>query len=153
MPDLFTHFVAARAPGVFIRDRRLVALLAIGTFLPDLVGKGLYWVLQCGESFSAASHSIVGVLLVSYLACLFIDEKLRRPGFAMLTAGGLIHLALDLIKNNLGSGSVHPLLPFHPFAVELGWIDPENVILLVPIDAVVLVAILLFERSRDRVRK
>jgi hypothetical protein len=153
MPDLFTHFVAARAPGVFVRDRRLVALLAIGTFLPDLVSKGLYWILQCGEGFATASHSILGVLLISYLACFFVDETLRRQGFAMLSLGGLIHLALDLIKDNLGAGSIHPFLPFHPFALEFGWIDPENVILLVPIDAAVLAAILLFERSRDRVRK
>jgi len=153
MPDLFTHYVAARAPGILVRDPRLVALLVIGTFLPDLVAKGLYWVFLTEETYLLATHSLLGVLLISYLACLFVDEALRRPGFAMLTLGGLIHLLLDMIKDNLGSGAVRPFLPFSPFALELGWIDPENVVLLVPIDAALLAAILLYERSRNRVRQ
>lgn len=153
MPDLFTHFVAARLPGAFVRDRRLQALLVLGTFLPDLVAKGLYWVLQAGETYSAASHSILGLLLISYLACLFVEEPLRRPGFVMLALGGAIHVALDLIKDNMGAGSVFLLLPFSIYSFDLGWIDPENVVLLVPLDALVLAGILLYERSRDRVRQ
>ncbi len=153
MPDLFTHYIAARAPGILVRDPRLVALLVIGTFLPDLIAKGLYWVFLTEETYPLATHSLLGVLLISYLACLFVDEALRRPGFAMLTLGGLIHLLLDMIKDNLGSGAVRPFLPFSPFALELGWIDPENVVLLVPIDAALLAAILLYERSRNRVRQ
>jgi len=153
MPDLFTHFVAARVPGAFVRDRRLQALLVIGTFLPDLVAKGLYWILRAGETFPAASHSILGLLLISYLACLFVDESLRRPGFVMLALGGVIHVALDLIKDNMGVGSVFLFLPFSTRSFELGWIDPENVVLLVPLDAALLAGILLFEWSRGRVRQ
>jgi membrane-bound metal-dependent hydrolase YbcI (DUF457 family) len=153
MPDLFTHFVAARAPGILLRDRRLVALLVIGTFLPDLVAKGLYWILLSGESFPVATHSILGVGLLSYLACLFVDETLRRRGFAMLVLGGFIHLLLDMIKDNLGGGAVRPFLPFSAFAFELRWIDPENVVLLIPVDAAVLAALLLIERKLDRVRQ
>ena len=82
-----------------------------------------------------------------------MGEALRRTGFAVLVLGGFIHLLLDMIKDNLGSGAVRPFLPFSTFAFELGWIDPENVVLLIPIDAAVLAAILLFERSRDRVRQ
>jgi hypothetical protein len=153
MADLFTHLVAARAPGVLMRDRHLVALLVIGTFLPDLGSKGLYWVLQAGDAYSVATHSLAGVLLISYLASLFVEEPLRRPGFVALLAGGLIHLAVDMAKANLGTGAVFPLLPFSDAAVEWGWIDSENVIFLVPIDALLLAAILLYERSRDRVRQ
>lgn len=153
MPDLFTHYVAARAPGILVRDPRLVALLVIGTFLPDLAAKGLYWIFLTGDTYPVATHSLLGVVLISYLACLFVDEALRRPGFAMLALGGFIHLLLDMIKDNLGSGAVRPFLPFSPFALELGWIDPENVVLLVPIDAALLAAILLYERRRNRVRQ
>jgi hypothetical protein len=153
MPDLFTHFVTARAPGVFVRDRRMVALLAIGTFLPDLASKGLYFILQAGEHFPAPSHSIAGVLAMSYLACLFIDASLRQKGFVMLALGGLIHLLVDMTKDNLGVGAVFPFLPFSTFTMEFSWIDPENVILLAPLDAALLVAILLYERRRDRVRQ
>lgn len=153
MPDLFTHYVAARAPGTLVRDPRLLALLILGTFLPDFVSKGLYWILRSGEAYPAASHSILGVILISYVACLFVDEALRKPGFAMLAVGGFIHILLDMVKDNLGAGAVRPFLPFSPRAVEFGWIDPEDVVLLAPVNAVVLAAVLLYERRRDRVRQ
>jgi hypothetical protein len=153
MADLFTHFVSARAPGVLLRDRHLVALLAIGTFLPDLASKGLYWILQSGNTFAIGTHSILGVVLLSYLACLFVEEPLRRSGFVMLLLGGLIHLAVDMAKDNFGAGAVYPFLPFSPAAVEWGWIQSENVVYLIPLDAVILAAILLYERRRDRVRQ
>jgi membrane-bound metal-dependent hydrolase YbcI (DUF457 family) len=153
VPDLFTHLVAARFPGAFIRDRRLQALLVIGTFMPDLAYKGLYWVMQTRESFGASTHSIVGVLLISYLSCLFLGEAIRRPGFVALAVGGWIHIAVDLMKYNLGGGACRPFLPFSSAGVELGWIDPENVVLLLPIDAAILVAALLLERRIARVRQ
>lgn len=153
MPDLFTHLVAARVPAAFVRDRRLQALLVIGTFLPDLAFKGLYWIFQARESFGVASHSIVGVVLISYLACLFVDESIRRAGFVVLTIGGLIHILVDLIKYNLGVGSARPFLPFSPVGIEWGWIDPENVVYLVPLDAAILAAVWLLERRRDRVQQ
>lgn len=153
MPDLFTHYVAARVPGTLVRDRRLLVLLIVGTFLPDFVSKGLYFLLQCGDKYPAASHSILGVVLTSYLACLFVAETLRRPGFVMLCAGGLIHICVDMVKDNMGAGTVHPLLPFSPIGIEFGWIDPENVVLMIPVDAAVLALVLLFERSRPRVQQ
>ena len=153
MADLFTHLVAARAPGIFVRDRRLVALLVIGTFLPDLASKGLYWVLRAGELYGHATHSILGVLLISYLAGLFVEEKLRRPAFAMLALGGLIHIVVDLIKDNMGVGPSCLFLPFLTGPLEVGWVDPENVIMLIPLDAAILVALLLVERRLVRVRQ
>lgn len=153
MADLFTHFVSARAPGVLVRDRHRVALLAIGTFLPDLAAKGLYWILQSGNSFAIGSHSILGVVLLSYLGCLFVEESLRRSGFLMLLLGGLIHLGVDMAKDNFGAGAVFPFLPFSPAAVEWGWIQSENTVYLIPLDAVILGAILLYERRRDHVRQ
>ncbi len=153
MPDLFTHLVTARLPGVFVRDRRLVALLVIGTFLPDLTSKGLYWVLRAGDHYGAPTHSILGVLAIAYLAGLFVEEKIRRPAFAMLAVGGLIHIVVDLIKDNMGVGPSSLFLPFLAGPMEVGWIDPENVILLIPLDAAILVAVLLLERRLARVRQ
>jgi len=153
MPDLFTHLVAARVPGSFVRDKRLQALLVIGTFMPDIAFKGLYWIMQTRESFAAPSHSIVGVLIISYLACLFIDEALRRPAFIALAAGAMIHIAVDLIKFNLGAGACRPLLPFSSAGMELGWIDSENVVYLIPIDAAILAAAWFLERRFARVQQ
>ena len=153
MSDLFTHLVSARVPGAFIRDRRLQALLVIGTFLPDLASKGFYWVLQARENFATATHTILGVLLVSYLACLFLDAALRKPGFALLTAGGLIHLLVDMMKDNQGSGSARLFFPFSTTGTEFGWIDPENVVLLIPLDAAILAAAWFLERRYARVQQ
>jgi membrane-bound metal-dependent hydrolase YbcI (DUF457 family) len=153
MADLFTHFVAARVPGAFVRDRRLQALLVIGTFLPDVVGKGLYWVLWNSQTCQLVTHSIAGLLLVSYLASLFVEESLRRRGFFLLAAGGAIHVLVDLIKENLGVGSILPFLPFSTRGTELGWIESENVILLIPIDAAILAAAWALERRWRRVQQ
>jgi hypothetical protein len=153
MPDLFTHLVAARAPGLFVRDRRLVALLVIGTFLPDLASKGLYWVLRAGDWYGSGTHSILGVLAIAYLAGLFVEEQLRRPAFAMLALGGLVHLGVDLIRDNMGAGPSCLFLPFLTGSLDAGWIDPENVVLLIPVDAAILIALLLLERRIARVRQ
>jgi hypothetical protein len=153
MPDLFTHLVAARVPGGFVRDRRLQALLVIGTFLPDFASKGFVLLLWAGEEFAHASHSILGIVLLSYLASLFIEESIRRPGFFLLAAGGLIHIFVDLIKCYLGNGAVALLLPFSSKAYEFGLIYPENVIYLVPLDAAILAAAWFLERRSARVQQ
>ena len=153
MADLFTHFIAARVPGSLVRDGRLQALLVIGTFLPDISGKGLFWVLDNSTASPLATHSIAGVLLISYLACLFLEEPLRRSGFLMLAAGGGIHILVDMTKDNLGAGGAMPFLPFSLRGTEFGWIDPENVVLLIPIDAAILALLWVLERRLRRVQQ
>jgi hypothetical protein len=150
MPDLLTHLAAARVPAAFLRDRRRQALVIAGTFLPDLGSKGLYFVAQAPERFAAPTHSLVGLLLLCYLAALFLDAPLRRAGFACLYGGALVHLFLDLLKEHIGIGAIHPFLPFHPGAFELGWIPTEDVVLLLPLDVGVLLLAWIFERRRRR---
>jgi len=153
MADLLTHFVAARVPGSLVRDRRLQALLVIGTFLPDVTGKGLYWVLDTPVASQLVTHSIAGLLLISYLACLFLEEPLRRSGFLMLAAGGAIHVLVDMAKDNLGAGAAMLFLPFSLWGVEFSWIEPENVIFLIPIDIAILAALWFLERRSLRVQQ
>jgi membrane-bound metal-dependent hydrolase YbcI (DUF457 family) len=148
MADLFTHLAAARIPAAFLRDRRLQALLIAGTFLPDIVSKGLYWVARSGEAFIAASHSLLGLLLLCYAAAQLLDLPLRRAGFACLYAGSLVHLFLDLLKENLGIGALRPLLPFDARNLELGLIPVEDVVLLLPLDVALLALAWIFERRR-----
>lgn len=125
----------------------------IGTFLPDIAAKGIYWVFQTRETFAHATHSLLGVVLISYLACLFVEDSIRRPGFFLLAAGGVIHVLVDLIKDNLGAGSARLFLPFSTRGLEFGWIDPENVVFLVPMDAAILGAAWLLERRFARVQQ
>lgn len=150
MPDLFTHLAAARVPAAFLRDRRHQALVLAGTFLPDIGSKGLMLVAQAQERFAAATHSLVGLLLLCYLAALFLDAPLRRAGFACLYGGALLHVFLDLLKENLGLGSVRLFLPFDVRLLELGWIPTEDVVLLLPLDVGVLLLAWILERRLRR---
>jgi membrane-bound metal-dependent hydrolase YbcI (DUF457 family) len=151
MPDLFTHLATARLPAAFVRDRRIAALLVIGTFLPDLVAKGFMWVTRATDNFDAMTHSLLGLLLLSYGAALFIEERLRRPAFVALLGGGLLHVAVDLLKYNLGMGSATLFFPFSDRSFELGLIDPLDVIFLAPLAAVLLGIAWIIERKRSHV--
>ena len=84
MADLFTHLVAARVPACALSHPRLVALFVIGTFLPDLAAKGLFWVARTAPGHTVPTHSILGVLLLSYVASLFIDSGFRGQAFGAL---------------------------------------------------------------------
>ena len=149
MPDLFTHFAAARLPAAFLRDPRHQALVLAGTFLPDIGQKGLYFVAQASERFASPCHSLVGLLLLCYLGALLLEQPLRRAAFACLYGGALLHLFLDLFKENLGIGSLRPFLPFHPAALEFGWIPTEDVVFFLPLDiGVLLIAWILQRRLR-----
>jgi len=153
MSDLFTHLAAARLPGALLSDRRVAALLVIGTFLPDLASKSLYWVALCSSDFKNPTHSPLGLLSVCYAASLFVVERLRRPAFAALYAGALLHVAVDLLKDNLGMGSAHLLYPFSTASTEFGLTGPDDVHVLLPIDLALLGLAWLVERKVRRVRE
>lgn len=153
MADLLTHWAAAQLPAAFSRDRRIAALVVIGTFLPDLASKGLYWVLKSGGDFTIPTHTLPGLAILSYGAALFVEERLRRPAFLALLVGGLVHVAVDLLKDNLGMGASHLFHPFSTASYELGLIDPLNVILLVPVDVGILLLAWHLERRLRRVQQ
>ncbi len=153
MADLLTHWAAAQLPASLSRDRRIAALVVIGTFLPDLVSKGLYWVLQSGGDFTTPTHSLLGLALIAYGAALFVEERLRRPAFIALLVGGLVHVAVDLLKDNLGMGAAYLFQPFSTASYELGLIDSLNMILLVPLDLGILLLAWILERRLRRVQQ
>ncbi|HYF00298.1 MAG TPA: metal-dependent hydrolase [Planctomycetota bacterium] len=152
MPDLLTHWAAAQVPATTLRDRRLQALLVLGTFLPDIGAKGLHHVARAPTYFEDPTHSLAGLLLLCYGACLFLEPGLRKGGFAALYAGAAIHLVLDLAKDNPGDGGMRLLLPFSGVEFELGLVASENVIYLLPFDALVLLACFLVDRRRRALR-
>ena len=139
-------------PSVFLRDRRVQALFILGTFLPDLVAKGFWWVTSSPQNFDVPTHSLPGLLAVSYLACLFVEERIRPGAFAALYLGSVLHVAVDLIKNNPGDVAFL-LYPFSTAGSKLGWIAPENVVLLAPINVCVLLVLWIAERRLARVRQ
>ncbi len=151
MPDLLTHLAAARASGTLLRDRRLLAVFIFGSFLPDVASKTLYWAAWANRDFVEPTHSLFGLLPLCYLAALFVEESLRKPAFAALYAGTVLHVALDLVKDNLGAGSAALFYPFSTRGYELGWIDPENVVYFLPAAAAVLILAWWLERRPRRV--
>ena len=151
MPDLLTHYASARLPGLALRDERLRALLVAGTFLPDIASKGLDGVTRSPEHFASPSHSLVGLLVLCYLAALFLTPPLRRTGFGCLYGGALLHLGLDLLKENVGHGAARLFIPFSVRSYELAWIPTEDVVYLLPFDLFLLIIVFLVERSRRRV--
>ncbi len=148
MADLLTHYASARLASAGLRSRDSAAFVVLGTFLPDLVSKSLYWVMQADPDFDDPAHSIVGLALLCYLASLFTPERGRPAAFGAFYAGALLHVFVDLFKDNLGTGSARPLLPFSTWSLEFGWIDPENVVLLLPFALLAVGLAHLIERRR-----
>ena len=148
MADLLTHLASTSIPAAFLRDRRIQALLVAGTFVPDLVSKGLFHVTRTPDSFSSPSHSVAGLLILSYALSLLLEERLRPGGFAALLAGGYLHLAVDLMKDTGGLGLLGILFPLSTRGFELGLLDHENFVLLLPVNAAILGAAWLVERRR-----
>ena len=70
--------------------------------------------------------------------------------WAALYAGGLLHVIVDFFKDNLGTGAGFPLLPFSAFAIEFPCISPEDVILLLPVNLLVIGLAWGLERVRGR---
>jgi hypothetical protein len=153
MPDLFSHLAVARLPAAFVADRRLAALLVVGTFLPDIAAKGLLWVLRVPDTYEFPTHTLLGVLLISYIGALFLEETLRTRGFLALGAGCLIHVGVDLLKLSFDVGGQYFLYPFSMWHVNAGWIDPVNFAVLFPIDLALLGLAWFIERRRSRVPK
>jgi membrane-bound metal-dependent hydrolase YbcI (DUF457 family) len=151
MPDLLTHAATARLPAAFLPDRRLALLVVVGTFLPDLAAKGLMLVAQAPDHFDAPTHSLPGLVVLCYAASLFLQEALRPAGFAALLAGAWLHALVDLVKDYSGAGVGYLLYPFSTASIEFAWINPENVVLLVPVDVALLLAAWAVERRRRRV--
>lgn len=151
MPDLLTHLASARAPAALLPDRHVRAALLLGVLLPDLLPKSLYWVARTPSDFLEPLHSLPGLLVLGYAVSLFFEESLRRSAFAALTAGSFLHVALDLVKDNLEIGSAGLFYPFSTRGFALGWIDPEDVILLIPAALAVLVLTHWAERRARRV--
>ena len=67
--------------------------------------------------------------------------------------GGLVHVEVDLLKDNLGMGDARLFYPFTTAAQELGLIESLDVVLLIPFDGVVLALAWMIERKVRRVQQ
>lgn len=147
MSDLLAHAALSRVVATPLRSRTLVLLFLIGTALPDVVSKGMEVVIESRSFFSFASHTLIGVVIISYVASLFVAERLRVAAFLAFLASGVLHVAVDMLESSM-LGGPRILFPFLHRGFAMGWIGPHDSLWAMPAAALVLA---LFWR-RDRVR-
>ncbi len=151
MVDLLTHYFSARIPGGFIGDDCARTTLALGVFLPDLVGKGIEAIPGMPHPAWAPAHSLVGIVLVSMTLAMLFSREFRFKAFTTLLIGQALHLALDVGKESMGSGSIFLLLPFSLDGYDLGFYTSQDVYWFLPANLLVLAALwYLGRKARQR---
>lgn len=139
MADLVTHCLAARIPTSRI-DRPLQAAVVVGTILPDLLSKAHDVVFHAPRGFEIPSHSVVGLAIYAYMASFLFQRPVRPRAWSALWLGGLIHIAVDLLKDTMESAaSAFFLFPFTGETFEFALYDPLDVLWSIPVAAAILV--------------
>jgi hypothetical protein len=139
MADLLVHAATAFAPGRFLRDDRVRAVLYVGVCLPDVLYKTLHRLFGAPTWLCEPTHAPLGVAAWCWLLALLFEEAWRRRAFGALVAGSWLHLLVDLGKDYMGQGVILWAFPFSMDRVELGWYAPEDtVVLMVPAASLIL---------------
>lgn len=134
MADLVSHLCVALLPGAASRSPR-VALVGVGTVVPDLFGRAVPLALEQVQAAGApipdpalwlwgALHEPAGYTLVAGLCALAVVRRDRRAAFGALWLGCALHTALDLTQFHHGHGYL-VLAPLSSATFELGWIGSE----------------------------
>ena len=134
MADLVTHLCSVLIPGTLV-PHRAVGLVAVGSVLPDALGRVVPMALEVTQGLGApvpdpliwafgAFHSPAGLLLTSGLFAQSFLRGQRIEAFTALTLGCAAHLLVDVLQFHHGRG--YPLLaPFSWETWELGLIGSE----------------------------
>ena len=142
MPDLLTH----ASVGVFVRGkaaRRALVWFVVGSCLPDLAsrlpGLGLAlaaWLLGVQIPLpmleaTGLCHNPLPYLVLSLLVAMCLPAQIRWIAWVNLVAGGLLHLAIDTTQTHL-NGGYNLLYPFTLMRFELGWIEADASLSVLP---------------------
>ena len=117
MPDLLTHAATGYLLGRFYSTDHRLALLVVGSILPDLLTRIPQIVLQrfldlpVGHFF-AAFHTPAALVVACYGLSFLFDETRRRISFVLLLTGALIHVVLDLMQKQFYDGKYMPYFPY-----------------------------------------
>ncbi len=120
-----------------------VATFVLGTCLPDLFGRvpsmaltTLRWTVPLIPEWTiyvwGPLHMPFGILVMSVLVSQLFGDGTRRTAAMQLTAGGMLHMAVDLLQSHLGAGYLL-LFPFSMWDFELGLIGSEDTVRIVPV--------------------
>ncbi|HNW58055.1 MAG TPA: metal-dependent hydrolase [bacterium] len=150
MPDLVTHTFAAwllARPG---RWRQVRLPFFLGAILPDIISRPIYILNPRWQGYTVALHTPLFALLCGLLLAEGMAPALRRGARLALSAGILLHFALDLMQCHLGAG-YYWFFPFSWKSFELGWIWPEATVCWIPLwlgTMAVVEAVLWWRRTR-----
>jgi membrane-bound metal-dependent hydrolase YbcI (DUF457 family) len=136
MPDLLTHYVSARLPGGFIADPAARMTFIFGVFLPDFGAKGIELILNLPDHTGAPTHSIAGLFVLTYALALLFTPEFRFKAWTTMFAGSILHVLVDMAKDNLGKGSANLLHPFALDGFEFGLYYNENILYLLPTNVI-----------------
>ena len=147
MADLLTHYVSGRIAGVGIRTPVAATLYSLGVFLPDLI-KTLGTIPGTPYLMEVPSHTPLGLIFACTCLCLLFAPSIRWTAFWGLYLGSQTHLALDLMKDYLGSGSVFLLHPFSMESFEFRLYRSEDVFYFLPANLAILAILWAVGRRR-----
>lgn len=148
MADALSHIVTARITGLGSRDADVRLLLCVGVVLPDILEKFLVVVGGAPPFYALPTHTVAGIVLISYLFALLFEEVLRRAVFVAFLAGGMLHLVLDCFKDNVGPPSEYALFPFWDGGLEMGAYRTEDVVYALPVNLAILLGLFFVVRRR-----
>jgi hypothetical protein len=135
MPDVLTHLLVGVSIALLVRregPRSEQMLIVLGAVLID-IERPITWLLE-GTPFywigiSAAFHSILGAVVLSYLgaACFDLETTVFKDRFNLILIGCVSHLLLDMVMYpwaELGLYLFYPLkiaLSFHLLWPDFWW--------------------------------
>lgn len=149
MPDGLTHMAATAWTIPLWRDPRRRWVLYTGAILPDVVMKSMIWIFGASWTFAAPAHSLAGVALIAYVVAHLWEEHDRPAMFAALLTGGVLHLAVDALKDQHESWGPFLLYPFSRAEFALGLVAPEQAVLAIPVALAVVVLVEVHLRHAD----
>ncbi len=131
MADIATHYLLARIPTSRF-PKPLQMAVVFGTVLPDILSHGLDLLMESPRYYGVPSHSILGTLLYAYLASFLFEEKIRGRAWGLIWVGALLHVLIDLCKDNLGAGTLPVFFPFSMERLSFSLYEPLSWIGTVP---------------------
>jgi hypothetical protein len=148
--DLVTHLCTALLPGVLLTAPR-ATWLALGAVAPDFAARVPGLALDILRRLSvpipgniesplAVFHMPIGIVCGAVIVAQVVHPKQRRQALLWLVAGGILHLAVDILQDHHGHG-YFLLFPFSTHRYELGWIGSEATVAWAPFLALVTAAV------------
>ena len=151
MPDLVAHLASGYVAAIpFWRRETVRVLFLAGVVLPDVMSRPIQ-ILFPRAHWIVAPLQTPFALAVAYwlLAQMFADARLRITAFWALAAGGMLHLALDVLQSHLGEGYWW-LFPFSMHELDIGLFRPEDSLTLLPLTAGIIIGVELVMRLKRR---